>query len=573
MTPLLLGQILFLSFLVTPLSDLYEKENSHTGYRVIRQIAWDIERLIGMGMELTDIRSMESWLTSRQQYITSHAIAVYDKDGTLHSAASRKGYLSPIAWYEIESQNTPSIRDLRDPRTKEIVGSVQIVMDPQAFGDSFRAVMLDNITLTIVSALFLYELLFLLLMSGNGLKAMTSSAGFMRPIIFGCLYATEISMSYVPIRIGELGLDLFGLPPDVVSGLPVSAELLMAGIAMFIGGFWSQRAGWRPMLLMGILLAFCGALLSYLSTDALSFILARGFSGIGYGFINLSAQVFVIARSSEYNRAQNLAFMFAGLYAGTLCGSAMGGLIADRLGYQAVFPASAVLLFLAVIVLYYILPKEPWKAEVSSQKHLTLKQVLAFFRDKRMGALFLFFIIPNALITVCLFQFFMPLSLSQAGVSPASIGRVFLVYCIIVMFAGPAFGSFIDRAKKMENPLFLSMLIASCSVIVLVFFEGVYGAMLCVALLAVNTAIASNGQGAYALSLPSAELFGRSRTMGFYNVAMRFGQVLGPLSLGMMMAIWDARTGLIVLSIFTLLCAVLFFVISHACRKREKKHA
>ena len=179
-----------------------------------------------------------------------------------------------------------------------------------------------------------------------------------------------------------------------------------------------------------------------------------------------------------------------------------------------------------------------------------------------MGALLLFFIIPNALITVCLFQFFMPLSLSQAGTSPATIGRVFLLYCVIVMFAGPFFGSLLDRAKNMVPPLFLSMLVVVLSLMALLVLDGLYAAMLSVALLAVNTAIASNGQGAYALSLPAAQSFGRSRTMGFYNVAMRIGQVLGPLSLGIMMSVWNARTGITVLAVFTGLSALLFAALS-----------
>ena len=265
--------------------------------------------------------------------------------------------------------------------------------------------------------------------------------------------------------------------------------------------------------------------------------------------------------------------MFAGLYAGTLCGSAMGGLIADRLGYHAVFPASAMLLLASALLLTRLLPREPWLSESGIREKLTMRQTAAFLGDRRMGSLLAFFIIPNALITVCLFQFFVPLSLSQAGTSPASIGRVFLVYCVIVMFAGPVFGSLLDRSKKMERPLFLSLIIAACSIVSLIFADGVTGAMLCVGLLAVNTAIASNGQGAYALSLPAAIRFGRSRTMGFYNVAMRFGQVLGPLSLGIMIAMWDVKTGLTVLAAFTLLSAVFFLLLSwRPADGNEEKH-
>ena len=571
MLPLLAGQVLFLLLLHTPLSDLYQAEMKHTGNQLARQMTWDLERLAGKGLPVSAIYGMEDWMMKRQQHVATLGMAVFDVTGRLHASADARGALGESGWAHAAGESQPVTLPMYHPADGSPVGSIQVVMDPSHARDNLRSVMLDNLTMTVVAVLFLSELLFLLLMSGGGISAMSRSPDFMRPIIFACLFATEMSMSYVPIRIGELGLDLFGLPPDVVSGLPVSCELFAAGLAMFAGGFWSQKSGWKPMLLSGLILACAGSLASWLSPSALPFILARGMSGLGYGFINLAAQVFVIAHSSEDSRARNLAFMFAGLYAGTLCGSSMGGLIADRLGYHAVFPASAVMLALTLVVLFRLLPREAWQSESSTTERLTLRETLAYFADRRMGALLLFFIIPNALITVCLFQFFMPLSLSQAGTSPATIGRVFLLYCVIVMFAGPLFGSLLDKAKNMMRPLFLSMLIASLSVLALVMFDGLTAAMLSVALLAVNTSIASNGQGAYALSLPAAQRFGRARTMGFYNVAMRIGQVLGPLSLGIMMSLWDTRTGLTALTVFTGCSALLFAVFSMTRRSRSPK--
>ena len=566
--PLILGQLAFLLLLISPLTKLYEDENQQNGYQLTRQISWDLERLAAMGMSVSEIRDMENWLISRQRSMESLGMAVYDKAGLVHCAADRNGALSADDWSRLRNSAPVVMRDILNKDTGSWEGAVCVAIDAEAAARNLRTVMLDNLTLTVVAALFLVELTYLLLMGGNGLHAMTSRPEFMRPVIFACLFGTEMSMSYVPIRIGELGLDLFGLPPDVVSGLPISCELFMAGAAMLIGGFWSQRSGWRPMLISGIALAGSGCALSWLSSSPLPFILARGLAGLGYGFINLSAQVFVIAHSPADQRARNLAFMFAGLYAGSLCGSALGGLIADRLGYSAVFPASAALLLVLAALLWHSLPREPWTAEVSSER-FDAREALAFVCDRRMGSLLLFFIIPNALITVCLFQFFVPLSLSQAGTSPASIGRVFLVYCIIVMFAGPAFGALIDRAKKMQTPLALSLIIAAASVLCLVLLDGITAALCSVSLLAVNTAIASNGQGAYALSLPAARRFGRSRTMGLYNVAMRIGQVLGPLSLGIMMAVWDARFGLTVLAAFTLVCGVLFYPLSLRGKKEQ----
>ena len=570
--PLIAGQAAFLLLLISPLTELYQSKSHESAYQVTRQITWELERIAGMGMDVSEIKNMDGWLVKHQTFMDSRGIAVYDENGRLHCAVDRSRAITPEEWASLHADAPFVQRDILNLAEGKPAGSVVVAIDPAVSVQNMRSMMLDNLTLTVVAALFLVELIYLLLMGGAGVHAMVQKPEFMRPVIFSCLFGTEMAMSYVPIRIGEIGLDLFGLPPDVVSGLPVSCELFMAGAAMLLGGFWSQRSGWRPMLVSGIFLACGGSLLSWLSSGPLPFILSRGISGLGYGFINLSAQVFVIAHSPESHRARNLAFMFAGLYAGCLSGSALGGLIADRLGYAAVFPFSAGLLLLLVALLWRFLPRERWVRETRSQR-FSLGESLTFFADRRMSALLAFFIIPNALITVCLFQFFVPLSLSQAGTSPASIGRVFLVYCVIVMFAGPAFGTLIDRARRMEQPLFLSMLIAAASVLCLVLAEGLAGAMLCVSLLALNTAIASNGQGAYALSLPAAQRFGKSRTMGFYNVAMRIGQVLGPLSLGVMMSIWDVRFGLMALAAYTLVCAVLFLALSWRGRESRPENA
>ena len=560
LSPLLLGQLLFIFLLKGPLTDLYESEQNLAGQHLVNQMQWDLERLSGMGMPLSSIAGMDERMAVCQESAPSIGMAVLDADGQVVSAADRKGRLSPEEWLEAGRGGAQIRADILPTDGMPPVGSVVAVLDPSQMAKSLFSVLLDDLTMTVVAALFLSELLVLLLSTASGLN-FSSSPGLMRTVIFASLFATEMATSYVPIRIGELGLDLFGLPPDIVSGLPVSCELFMAGLAMIFGGAWSRRAGWRPMLMTGVMLCCIGSAASSISPSPLPFIFSRGIAGLGYGFINLAAQVFIIAHSDAASRARNLAFMFAGLYAGSLCGSTLGGLIADRLGYYAVFPVSSGMLLILAIVLVVTLPREQWQAEQASGGS-ALRGLLRFLADRRMGSLLLFLIVPNALVTVCLFQYFVPLSLSRAGVSPASIGRVFMAYCVIVMFAGPVFGAFIDRAKRMAFPLFWSMALAALSIGVLLLIEGIWGAVLSVCVLAVSTAIASNGQGAYALSLPAAERFGRAGTVGVYNVAMRAGQVLGPLSLGIMTSVWNVRSGLAVLAAFAMVSALLFLAFS-----------
>ena len=117
------------------------------------------------------------------------------------------------------------------------------------------------------------------------------------------MFAIDLPASFIPLRIAEMDLGLLGLPPDVVMGLPLSFEMCAVGIGILIGSFWSQKSGWRPLLLWGALLVALGNVASGLVSDSLAYILSRGGAGFGYGLINLAGQVFVVSHSSPEHRA------------------------------------------------------------------------------------------------------------------------------------------------------------------------------------------------------------------------------------------------------------------------------
>lgn len=154
------------------------------------------------------------------------------------------------------------------------------------------------------------------------------------------------------------------------------------------------KSGWRPLLLWGALLVALGNVASGLVSDSLAYILSRGGAGFGYGLINLAGQVFVVSHSSPEHRAGNLSALVAGLYAGFLCGSAFGGLIADNLGYASAFLVSAGLMAIIGIFLHFALPREAWTPEPSASGRISLRGLGAFFSDIKMAGLLLGNIFP-----------------------------------------------------------------------------------------------------------------------------------------------------------------------------------
>lgn len=544
--PLVAGQLLFAAAMLAPLRDMNESHLDTVAEQLGRHLGGELDHLLDLGLGLSQLPPIAEHLAGLQRLLPeAQGMAILDAEGTRLHAADARGELKDADWRR--AKETALTTDVPFK-----AGIVRVLMSSESVAANIRAITLDTLTMTVVAILFLMELVNLLVMREerrrlHDPRPLSASAGFMRPIIFVCMFAIDLSLSFVPLRLGELSPDLLGLPADVVMSLPVSFEMFMVGLAIMLGGFWSERSGWRPLLLTGVSLVTLGNLASGLSADPFLYITSRGVAGAGYGLLNLSAQLFVLSHSRPDQRAGNLATVFAGLFAGALCGSASGGLIADRLGYAGAFQIAATLMLLTGFVLWRALPREhvpQRKAAAPARSVPGLRETFSFMTDPRMAALLFLNIMPGAFVTVCLFQFFVPVSLNQGGASPADIGRVTMIFPLVIVYLGPVFGAIVDRSDRKYRHLAVAGLVAAMSVASLMALDGIAAATLAVMLLGLSNAILSNAQGAYALELPATESYGAARAMGIYNVTERLGQVLGPVSLGVVIAVWGRNAGL-----------------------------
>lgn len=552
--PLLVSQLAFLFLLRGPFVAFQETVIERTATQLARHVRQDMEHVAALGLRLEQVPSIRPYLEGLQKGLPwVHGLSISTGDGLLFEAG--------------EAGTGPGMAlPIRDAHGKD-VASVVVALPQNAAMAGFSTLFYDTLTITVIAMLFMLELLAL---SGPGEAASSAparSGRLMRPVIFLCMFAIDLPASFIPLRMSEINPELFGLPRDVVMGLPLSFEMLAVGLAILLGGFWSQKRGWRPLFLWGAGLVAAGNAASGLAGEPLAYILARGGAGFGYGLINLAGQVFIVAHSTRENRAQNLAFMVAGLYAGFLCGSAFGGLIADRLDYASAFLVSAGLMACIGLGLRLVLPREPWKPESGGAARLPLRELARFLSDRSMLGLLLCNIFPCAFVTVCLFQFFIPVSLNAEGVSPAGIGRVFMAFCLLIIVFGPMLGRAVDRSGRKLLWLAGAGFLGVGGILALLAFDGLAAAFLSVGLLALCNAVASSAQGAYALELPATGRFGASRSMGVYNVTERLGQMLGPVTLGQVIALWGAASGLVGMAVVFAVLTLLFLLSGLGARK------
>ena len=231
-------------------------------------------------------------------------------------------------------------------------------------------------------------------------------------------------------------------------GLPLSFEMCAVGIGILIGSFWSQKSGWRPLLLWGALLVALGNVASGLVSDSLAYILSRGGAGFGYGLINLAGQVFVVSHSSPEHRAGNLSALVAGLYAGFLRGSAFGGLIADNLGYASAFLVSAGLMALIGIFLHFALPREAWTPEPSASGRISLRGLQRLFLGHQDGGPAPGQYLPLRLCDRVPVPILRPCRSARPGSARQASGGCSCCSAFVIISLGPFFGKAVERVAQ-----------------------------------------------------------------------------------------------------------------------------
>ncbi|MDO5537368.1 MAG: hypothetical protein Q4F72_07565, partial [Desulfovibrionaceae bacterium] len=205
---------------------------------------------------------------------------------------------------------------------------------------------LDMLTMVAIAVIFMLEILYCLtrgmdllqLLAERRARVRAASAGvpepgsvpdsreafarssLLRPLSFFMMFAIDMSVSFIPLRMAEL-LPAGAPSRDMLLGLPISAGMAMTGLAAMVCGTWVKRQGPRPPLMIGFVMVSLGCLGSMLAAEPWHFVLARGLAGAGYGFILVTSQACTV-------REGLLGDMFAGVYAGSLCGSAMGAMLA-----------------------------------------------------------------------------------------------------------------------------------------------------------------------------------------------------------------------------------------------------
>jgi predicted MFS family arabinose efflux permease len=456
-----------------------------------------------------------------------------------------------------------------------VEGSITTVLSKDVIFGRLFEIGLDSLTVLLISMLFFGELLLLIFQFAEQpiverKRGRPVHYEAMRPAAFLFLFGIDICISFLPIYMETLYVPILGLSKDMVMGLPISAKVFFAGIAILIAGAWVDRRGWYEPFFTAMVLVSGGYLYSWLAPNALHFILSRCVVGFGYGLGLMASQGFIFANTDESNKTQGLSHFWAGVYAGSICGSAIGAMLAERIGYRPVFFVGMLLvgsvIVYAMVFMRHAIHKPVQSVTVSQSPALTVGQIFRFVRDRNILALILFSSVPAAIISIGLLDYFSPVYLNRIGVSQSNIGRIFMIQGLCIIYLAPIISRYVDASKSSKKKfIMLGGVLGSAACLAfyalgLYVFGGLLTTAIAVLLLGLSESF-SDARSSFVLKLNITQAIGTGKAMGVFSSAARIGQVVGPMLFGWMLVSAGIYKGLLVVGLVYLVVSGFLLVI------------
>lgn len=396
------------------------------------------------------------------------------------------------------------------------------------------------------------------------LKKTPASLAFVRQLAFLFYFASRLSTAFIP----TLAKDLAGFLPEaegnIAAGFPQSAETLFTCAAIFATTGLLTKKGWKFPFMAGLGLVAGGTFLSAMADNLPVFIAARAVVGLGYGFCWMTLRNLALFGQDDKEKTWGFAMLNAGLYAGMNCGSALGSILAERFGSKPVFLIAACLTILCSIVIIRlenaVLPKRVPKE--TQALHLTIAEKI------QVWAFAVFMIAPSCIVGAYI-SYFLPLYYAHIGKSVSDVGRMQLLYGLIIVYAGPYLSAkMIERSGSLRKPVIAYNIIFSIGLMIAGSLGGMVSSILAVSCLGLADCFGFGVQNNYFLAFPTVASLGESRSLSYLSFLKKITEMLGPTAYALVIMLGFERGPAVMGGVF-LAAACLYAIMELYMDKRR----
>lgn len=383
--------------------------------------------------------------------------------------------------------------------------------------------------------------------------------------LFLFVFAEEISRSFMPLYIRDLYAPIPGLSPEMVMGLPIALFMLVIALASPSASLMANRLGARRVFLIGLVPATIGFVMSGLALSVYDLIVWRLATALGYAFITMACQGYIAQVSKQQSRAQGLGVYVGAVLTASVCGTGIGGVLAERVGYRVTFLVAAALTVVTAILIWRLLDSAQPVTEGPSPRK---RDFLRLLRNWRFSALVAFAAIPSKLALTGFLFFLVPLTLSRnPSLDLGDLARMMMAYPVSVVLLSPLVARFADRVGWRAGLVAVGGLVGGAGLVLPAFWgEPVLAMQAAILLLGISHGLSASPQLAMIPDLCWTECraIGQTNVLAFLRLAERIGSFAGPLLAATLIPVCGYEGAVVALGWVVLAMAAVFALLSFA---------
>ncbi len=530
-----------------------------------------------LGLDIDQLKGFEKYLSREIQGIAEFEAIMIKSDEKIfyyaNDSGAQKSYFDGNIKnkFQEDSSKYLMIRNLNKPQENI---NIVIKLNKKLIKTKQVDLILDTLTVLIISLIIGYQLLLFSFIKKKDYTKKINSRKYDNKIVIQILgflfyFAEMIPLSFIPIYIERIynknPISIPGISDKVILGLPISIYMLGSAVSVLIIGLLSHKISERRIMLWGCFLLVIGAIGAAFSIGIVELSIFRLMSGIGYGSITITATALILRVFKDGNVATGFGFWASGYGAASLCAVPIGGVMVFRFGFRTALLVSA-LISASIFIFIYIFVKNRSVSEINTEKKE--KSSLNIFRDKKVVSNFFLRLVPFHLVYVGIFQFMMPLIMSQKGLSAANIGRILTIFGLVYI-AMPLVSKLVDRIKKDALFITFGSLIIGSVLLVIKVSQDIYALVIIVLGISVGSMIADAAEESFITSTDIAKELGETKFMSIYNSYERLIMVFSPLLSSYFVAIFGFTNSIFIIGVYTVISTIIYGIYSLKFRKES----
>lgn len=385
--------------------------------------------------------------------------------------------------------------------------------------------------------------------------------------LFLFVFAEEISRSFMPLYIRDLYAPVPGLSMEMVIAIPIAVFMLFIALASPSAALANARIGSRRVFLIGLVPAVIGFLMSALAYNVYDFTLWRAVTAVGYAIITMACQGYISQASQQQHqqrRTQGLGVYVGAVLTASICGTGIGGVLAERVGYRTTFIIAALLAMIAGMLIYRLVGvAHPQERDFAPRK----RDLLGLLRNWRFAALVLFAAIPSKIALTGFLFFLVPMTLiTGKNIDLGDVARMMMLYPVTVVMLSSLAARLADRTGWKAGLVAVGGVVGGGGLLLPMLAPGIEMISLSIVLLGVSHGLSASPQLAMIPDVCWTECrnMGQTNVLAFLRLAERVGSVAGPLLAAALIPLYGQEGAIVALGWLVLGMSTIFALLSFA---------